>query len=138
MTDGYVRIRGKGNKTRIVPLSNRLKELLQARIKECKTEYIWDNIKSFKTAFNNAKRRAGITSRITPHTLRHSFASHSLESATDLRSIQEMLGHEDISTTQIYTHTTFQMHKKFIEWVFDNLVQNQSKKSQKRGQADVA
>lgn len=115
---GFLRIHGKGDKTRIVPLSKRLSVLLSARLKETTGAYVWDNIKSFKTAFTAAKRRAGITARITPHTLRHSFASHNLEAGTDLRSLQEMLGHNDISTTQIYTHTTFRYLKEQIDNAF--------------------
>lgn len=114
----YMRVYGKGNKTRVVPLSDRLAGLLDERLKECGKDYVWGNITSFKTAFNGAKRRAGITSKITPHVLRHSFASHLLEAGADLRSIQEMMGHEDISTTQIYTHTTFERNKKLIEQTF--------------------
>jgi integrase/recombinase XerD len=114
----FLRIRGKGDKTRIVPMSPRLHELLSARLAECGPDYIWDNIGSFKTAFNGAKRRSGITRRITPHVMRHSFASHLLEAGADLRSIQDMMGHEDISTTQIYAHTTFARNKKLIEQTF--------------------
>lgn len=114
----YMRVFGKGNKTRIVPLSQRLATLLEARLKECGPEYVWGNIGSFKTAFNGAKRRAGITRRITPHVFRHSFASHLLEAGADLESIREMMGHEEISTTQIYAHTTFKRNKKLIEQAF--------------------
>jgi integrase/recombinase XerD len=115
-----MRIHGKGNKTRIVPLSSkgRLIGFLVEQLKECGKDYVWGNIGSFKTAFNGAKRRAGITKKITPHVFRHSFASHLLEDGADLRSIQEMMGHEDIATTQIYTHTTFKKNKKLIEQTF--------------------
>ena len=114
----FFRIRGKGNKTRIVPMSPRLHELLTARLEKCGPDYVWGNIGSFKTAFNNTKRRAGITRKITPHVMRHSFASHLLEAGADLSSIQEMMGHEDIGTTQIYVHTTFARNKKLIEQTF--------------------
>ncbi len=114
----FMRIMGKGNKTRIVPISKRLAKLLRLRLKECGKDYIWDNIKSFKTAFNASKRRAKITTHITPHILRHSFASHHLEAGTDLRSVQVMLGHADISTTQIYTHTTFNHLKEQTDRAF--------------------
>lgn len=116
-----IRVHGKRDKTRIVPIPHkgRLKGLLKARLKECGKEFVWENIGSFKTAFNGAKRRAGITRKITPHSLRHSFASHLLElEDSDLRSIQDMMGHEDIQTTQIYTHTTFQKNKRLVDRAF--------------------
>jgi len=127
--DEVMRVHGKGDKTRVVPLSaeGRLIGLLKERLSELDQlkkegkddgEYMWGNIGSFKTAFNGAKRRAGITHKITPHVFRHSFASHLLESEADLRSIQDMMGHKDIQTTQIYAHTTFGKNKKLVNRAF--------------------
>ena len=116
---GWLRVAdGKGGKQRIVPLSSRLSESLQEHRKKSVGVFVWDNIRSFKTAWNAAKRRAGIISKITPHTLRHAFASHNLEHGTDLKSVQDMLGHEDIQTTQIYLHTTFKKHSEQVKKVF--------------------
>lgn len=132
---GFLRVHGKGNKTRLVPMSKRLSEELKLhreeqkrkREEELKTEggkangkadsYVW-GITTFQTAWEASVRRSGVRKRITPHMLRHAFASHNLEAGTDLKSIQDMLGHEDIATTQIYTHTTFQNHRKQIDRVF--------------------
>jgi integrase/recombinase XerD len=86
------------------------KVLLNARGQPLSRVGAWGIVK-------RAAERAGITKRVTPHTLRHSFATHLLEGGADLRAVQEMLGHADLSTTQIYTHVDREylrsVHKQF-------------------------
>jgi len=115
--DGVIKVVGKGNKHRIVPegdaaeywLKKYIKEARPLMIKNKRTDFIFLNIKgepiSRKGVWKRFKEIAmacGIESRV--HTLRHSFATHLITGGADLRSVQEMLGHTDISTTQIYTH----------------------------------
>lgn len=129
--EGIVRVTGKGNKERIVPIGKYALDLLRKYIAEIRPQLV--NVdegtlflsKSGKpldreriwAVVKEAARLAGIHKNIHPHTLRHSFASHLLENGADLRIIQEMLGHADISTTQIYTHIDQQkllsIHRKF-------------------------
>ncbi len=133
--EGYVRCTGKGDKTRIVPISLRAEEALRRWLAEGRGEYakrgggkagtavflsrlgrpmsrlgVWRVVK-------NTARRAGIQKELYPHMLRHSFASHLLANGASLRTIQEMLGHADISTTQIYTHVDRarlgEVHRKY-------------------------
>lgn len=116
---GYLRCTGKGNKTRVVPFGDQARASLQRYLADARPRLadeatgrqvfltrraapfsrqgMWKLIRTYA-------RRAAITKTVSPHTLRHSFASHLLSNGAPLRVIQEMLGHADIATTQIYTH----------------------------------
>lgn len=122
LTMGFVRCFGKGSKERIIPLGDMAKEALELYLSGARDELIRKNRSETALFVNHHGKplsrqgfwkivkslalEAGLTKEITPHTLRHSFATHLLENGADLRSVQEMLGHADISTTQIYTHIT--------------------------------
>jgi integrase/recombinase XerD len=119
LDEGFATVFGKGAKERIVPiggpalraLGRYLREVrprldrgggkgrvfLNARGHPIRRESVWAIVKK-------AARRAGITKSVSPHTLRHSFATHLIEGGADLAAVQELLGHADIATTQIYTH----------------------------------
>jgi len=116
--EGFVSITGKGNKQRLVPVSNKaLKEIDLYRIDRNRLKVIYNENVVFLnrrgrrltramifTMIRNLAGKAGITKKISPHTFRHSFATHMIEAGADLRAVQEMLGHESILTTEIYTH----------------------------------
>ncbi|MBQ0049499.1 MAG: tyrosine recombinase XerD [Bacteroidales bacterium] len=120
LEEGYVRVRGKGNKERVVPISQRAIDELtkwfaqrsELAVKKGHEDYVFVSMRrgtklSRITLFVRIKQLAalaGITKNISPHTFRHSFATHLLEGGAHLRAIQAMLGHESISTTEIYTH----------------------------------
>jgi len=119
-SQGFIRVKGKGNKERLVPISNRAIHDIDNYFKQSR-----HHIKPVKAAGNivflNRRgnkltrvmiftiikilvEKAGIKKQVSPHTLRHSFATHLVEGGADLRAVQEMLGHESILTTEIYTH----------------------------------
>ena len=129
LAEGVVRVRGKGSKVRLVPLGRRAQAsirawlilrdggplqddtlFLNAKGKGMKRGAVWKVVKHWV-------RVANITRNVTPHMLRHSFATHLLDHGADLRAVQELLGHADISTTQIYTHVSVarqrEAHQKF-------------------------
>jgi len=106
---------GKGGKDRIIPMSKHLKEVLEVYFMRCKpATYVFESKEkgkpysggSISKLLHKAVRAAGITKRVTPHTLRHAFATHLLDHGTSLPKIQALLGHKDIKTTMIYTHLT--------------------------------
>ena len=129
---GFIRVSGKGSKERIVPITDFVAKKLDHYVKDIRPQLLkgddnedlfitnrgrgftrqglWKTIKKYETL-------SGISKNITPHTFRHSFATHLIENGADLRAVQEMLGHSDISTTQIYTQISTtkirEMYKQF-------------------------
>lgn len=129
---GFIKCKGKGSKERIVPLGKTAGHFLEKYIDEVRAKFLGKKISAYlflaqggrrlsrQSVWKMVKRiahKVGIKKKISPHTLRHSFATHLLEGGADLRSIQEMLGHASIITTQIYTHVN-QLRLKTIHGQF--------------------
>ncbi|MBK7212782.1 MAG: site-specific tyrosine recombinase XerD [Bacteroidales bacterium] len=118
--DGFIRVTGKGDKERLVPAGNQaLKQIslylhdirCHIEIKKGEEDFVFLNRRGSHltrvmvfTILKGLAIKAGIKKKLSPHTLRHSFATHLVENGADLRAVQEMLGHESITTTEIYTH----------------------------------
>lgn len=136
--DASVRVTGKGNKTRIVPLGSHAVSALQAwlairdRLANVDETAIFVGKNGKRIAHRTVQHqlrqwglKQGIASNVHPHLLRHSFATHVLQSSGDLRAVQEMLGHASISTTQVYTHLDFQ----YLSKIYDSAHPRAKKKS---------
>ncbi|MGJ8697743.1 MAG: tyrosine recombinase [Verrucomicrobiaceae bacterium] len=132
LDDHFLRVTGKGNKTRLVPVGGRALDAIQkyltserpTLVSKKTSSHIFLSIRGgplspdrVRQIVKERAKQAGIDQNIYPHLLRHSFATHLLENGADLRVIQELLGHADISTTQIYTHVDQKrlkaVHKQF-------------------------
>ena len=130
--EGFLRVTGKGNKTRVVPVGGRAREALEDYLAHERRDLVgrrsgsevFLSVRGTKLSPDRVRQivkeraaRAGIERTVYPHLLRHSFATHLLEGGADLRVIQELLGHADIATTQIYTHVDGarlkSVHKRF-------------------------
>lgn len=118
---GFVRCRGKGSKERLIPIGEMAIDALRMYLNNVRDQFVQPHTDDtlfltsrgrgfsrmgFWKVVQRHVKRAGIRKPVTPHTFRHSFATHLLEGGADLRAIQEMLGHADIATTQIYTHVS--------------------------------
>jgi len=138
LKEGEVRVTGKGNKTRVVPLGSHatsaLKSWLAVRDQLAKhgEPALFVGMRGARITPRSVQLRMkqwgikqGVTSNVHPHLLRHSFATHVLQSSGDLRAVQEMLGHASISTTQVYTHLDFQ----YLSRIYDAAHPRAKKKS---------
>ncbi|MCR4394512.1 MAG: site-specific tyrosine recombinase XerD [Dehalococcoidales bacterium] len=131
LAGGFVRCFGKGHKERMIPIYPRAAQSIQIYLNEARP-YLLQNKSDEKALFLNVRgerltrqglwqilkgyaRAAKIEAEVTPHTLRHSFATHMLNGGADLRMVQELLGHANISTTQVYTHLTSEHVRRTYE-----------------------
>jgi len=141
---GYLRVTGKGAKQRLVPMGERARQLLQQYVEEARprlakkraSRYVFVSRRggpltrqAFWKLLRRRAQRAGIRQVISPHMLRHSFATHLLEGGADLRSVQVMLGHANIATTQIYTHIERGRLKRVHDRYFPRVGRRQERKA---------
>ena len=121
---GVVKVRGKGKKERLLPIGDRalkaIRKFLDRRLKKSPILFLNKNktrltTRGSRLILNKYIKKASLKQGISPHTLRHSFATHLLNRGADLRSVQELLGHSNLSTTQIYTHLTTERLKAVYE-----------------------
>jgi integrase/recombinase XerD len=129
LDDGYVICRGKGGKERVVPLGKAAAALTRRYIDDVRPQLLKQPVEAlFLTRLGfpftrqgiwkmlrEYARKAGLEAKVSPHVLRHSFATHLLERGADLRSVQLMLGHSQITTTQIYTHVSRERLRQVYE-----------------------
>jgi integrase/recombinase XerD len=139
LEEGFLRARGKGSKERLVPLGRQAIAAIRAYLRGARSKLIGERVEEPKLFVNfrggpltrqglykivqRHARAAGLAGQMSPHTLRHSFATHLLAGGCDLRAVQEMLGHADIATTQMYTHLSgehlkdvyFRSHPRALE-----------------------
>lgn len=131
LNDDYIKVSGKGNKERLIPIGSSAKKLIQnyiqhsrvhLRVKKEAEDILYLNNRGSKLSrvmvfyiIKDLADKAGIKKPLSPHTFRHSFATHLVEGGADLRAVQEMLGHQSITTTEIYTH----LDKQFLR---DNIM----------------
>lgn len=129
LRQGVLRVRGKGDKERVVPVGEEAIHWIERFLEQARLELMpgGGNVmfpsrrgrpmtrQTFWYAIKRYATQAGITSNISPHTLRHAFATHLVDNGADLRAVQLMLGHADLSTTQIYTHVAQQRLKTLLE-----------------------
>lgn len=123
MNEAFIKLKGKGNKERLVPIGSKAKDALNNYMNNGRLHLLQKNYendealflnkfgtrlsgRSVRNIINKYVKAVALNQKVSPHTLRHSFATHLLNGGADLRSVQEMLGHVKLSTTQIYTHLT--------------------------------
>ena len=142
--EGYIRCFGKGSKEKVIYCGDVLTIILKSYLNQIRpeillfrtSEYLFINKigepltrKYIYDIITKAAKKANLHKKVTPHTLRHTFATHLLENGADLRSIQEMLGHKDIATTQIYTHLSNQNIKESYLKHFKDVEEDLSKQT---------